>query len=274
VNVGISLLCERDAMKRGKNFEICISFLIIVLLIPGVAANGSFQSLNALEEIPGKDSPVIGSDRFSTPDPYNPNPLLTQAPAPEPGPDEMACSCRKRLPSETSGCGSDPASCVCKKSSSSGLVASGAQGPLEITEIVADCSQSNALDTGGCCCWVPDPTYAHNYGHVMDLGVIVKNPLISFDIQPGCGDCGCITNGYYYYSEDGSNWKIFWSEGNLHGWQLYTRSAVIVGNVRYLRANTDGCSVDFAQVKVTISDVDLSLNEFSAIAQSDVIDGI
>lgn len=113
-----------------------------------------------------------------------------------------------------------------------------------------DCSQSNSLDYGGCCCWTPDPTGGHAWGHVMDLGIIVDNESVNFEIKPGAGDADCKTTGYMYYSPDGSAWTSFWSDFNLAGWTTYSDSAYIADSFRYIRANTDQCSVDWSYVSV------------------------
>src|SRR4030067_3621088 len=97
----------------------------------------------------------------------------------------------------------------------------------------ANCEQENIFDSGDtclwpygqtgtrCCCWCPDPTGAHAWGHVMDFGTTVNGGNVSFEIRPGAGDANCITTGYMYYSADGSNWMLFWSRDNLSGWTTY-----------------------------------------------------
>lgn len=116
--------------------------------------------------------------------------------------------------------------------------------------VTADCTQQNAFDNGVCCCWIGDPTGGHAYGHVMDLGTVMNGGDVSFEIRPGAGDAGCHTTGYMYYSLDGSAWTLFWSSPNLAGWTTYSGSAHIDDSFRYIRANTDGCSVDWSYVSV------------------------
>jgi len=128
--------------------------------------------------------------------------------------------------------------------------------------ISANCEQENIFDYGDncswpfsqtetrCCCWCPDPTGAHSYGHVMDLGQIVSNSDVYFEFRPGAGDANCWTTGYMYYSLDGNAWTLFWTEPNLQGWTTYNRTIHIQDSFRYIRANTDNCSVDWSTIKV------------------------
>ena len=45
--------------------------------------------------------------------------------------------------------------------------------PLPCTEdVVVNCTQENAIDDDGCCCYAADPTGAHKSGQVLDLGLI------------------------------------------------------------------------------------------------------
>jgi PKD repeat protein len=131
-----------------------------------------------------------------------------------------------------------------------------------VYSLTVDCEQANALDSGDtcswpysqtgtrCCCWCPDPTGGHAFGHVMDLGAPVSDVDVNFEIRPGAGDGGCVTNGYMYYSLDGSTWTLFWSSPLLNGWTTYSGMVHVSDTFRYLRANTDGCSVDLAKVTV------------------------
>jgi len=120
--------------------------------------------------------------------------------------------------------------------------------------ISVDCTQSNILDPAGvCCCWIPDPTGGHAWGHVMDLGTVISNSDVYFEIEPGCGDGGCSSTGYMYYSLDGTTWTLFWSQPNLAGWTTYSGNAHIADSFRYIRANTDSCSVDWSLVTVNPS---------------------
>lgn len=122
------------------------------------------------------------------------------------------------------------------------------------------CRDVNALDDGKncrwrlkgntCCCWCPDPTGAHSYGHVMDLRMVVGNEDVYFEIKPGAGDARCVTKGYMYYSLDGKSWTLFWSKPNLKGWTKYSDMVHIDDSFRYIRANTDGCSVDWCKVQI------------------------
>ena len=122
------------------------------------------------------------------------------------------------------------------------------------------CQQENQFDEGyncrwrregnRCCCWCPDPTGAHAYGHVMDLGEIFEDETVYFEIKPGAGDARCVTTGYMYYSEDGKSWTQFWSRSNLKGWTKYAHTVHIADRFRYIRANTDNCSVDWCKVQL------------------------
>jgi len=122
------------------------------------------------------------------------------------------------------------------------------------------CQQENQFDEGyncrwrkegnRCCCWCPDPTGAHGYGHVMDLGEILENETVYFEIKPGAGDARCVTTGYMYYSADGKSWTQFWSRSSLKGWTKYADTVHIADSFRYIRANTDGCSVDWCKVQL------------------------
>lgn len=187
---------------------------------------------------------------------------------PENNTTNSLCSCLKRLSNETSGCGSLKTSCECKKQL---ILNSTINNKHTSNAITVDCSQKNAFDPGGCCCWVPDPTGAHKWGHVLDLGKVVEISSISFKIKPGCGDCNCHTSGYYYYSEDGKIWKLFWTEANLAGWTVYSRTANINGKARYFRANTDDCSVDYAEVTAQISDDQIKVNSITPNEISNLI---
>jgi hypothetical protein len=84
----------------------------------------------------------------------------------------------------------------------------------------------------------------------MDLGRVVSNVDVELAIRPGAGDAGCTTAGYMYYSDDGSRWSLLWSEDGLAGWTTYSDRAHISTSVRYIRANTDSCSVDWSAVRV------------------------
>jgi hypothetical protein len=136
-------------------------------------------------------------------------------------------------------------------------------------DLSATCEQENIFDHGDncswpfnqtgtrCCCWCSDPMGAHAFGHVMDLGQFFSNSDVYFEIKPGAGDAGCITTGYMYYSIDGTNWSLFWTKPNLAGWTTYTDTVHITDNFRYIRANTDGCSVDWSKIEIN-KPIDLS----------------
>jgi len=130
------------------------------------------------------------------------------------------------------------------------------------SQITVSCEQANAIDsaancnspsTSGCCCWCPDPTGAHAWGHVMDLGTVVGDVDVSFQIRPGAGDASCVTTGYMYDSLDGVTWRLFWQQSDLHGWTTYSDTVHIPDTFRYIRANTDGCSVDLCTATVNAS---------------------
>jgi hypothetical protein len=133
----------------------------------------------------------------------------------------------------------------------------------DTANITVDCKQENIFDQGDnckwpisqtgsrCCCWCSDPTGAHAWGHVMDLGQVVGNVNVYFEIRPGAGDVYCKTTGYMYYSLDGSSWILFWSKPELDGGETYVDSLYIPDEFRYIRANTDRCSVDWCRVSVS-----------------------
>lgn len=135
-----------------------------------------------------------------------------------------------------------------------------------------DCEQENALDYGDncnwpigqtgtrCCCWCPDPTGAHAWGHVMDLGQVVANVDLYFEIRPGAGDANCRTTGYMYHSADGLAWTLFWSLSNLQGWTTYSDAVHLAGGLRYVRASADGCSVDWSLIRLAPSTPPTSTN--------------
>jgi len=131
--------------------------------------------------------------------------------------------------------------------------------PIFADELIIDCKQENAFDYGEncnwtghgrCCCWCPDPTGGHYWGHIMDFGTILNDRDVYFEIRPGAGDLNCTTTGYMYYSTDGNAWTLFWSQSGLAGWTTYQDTVHISNNFRFIRANTDGCSVDWSLAKV------------------------
>jgi PKD repeat protein len=125
---------------------------------------------------------------------------------------------------------------------------------VHVSALTVDCTQANALDpTGICNDWQRDPTGAHNWGHVMDLGTVTSNADVYFEIQPGAGDIGCHTTGYMYDSPDGTTWNLFWSQPDLAGWTRYSDTVHVADSFRYIRANTNSCSVDWSSVTVNIN---------------------
>jgi len=85
----------------------------------------------------------------------------------------------------------------------------------------------------------------------MDFGTTANDGNVSFEIRPGAGDANCSPTGYMYYSIDGSNWSLFWTKPNLAGWTTYADTAHIANNFRYIRANTDECSVDWSKAEIS-----------------------
>jgi uncharacterized repeat protein (TIGR01451 family) len=138
-------------------------------------------------------------------------------------------------------------------------------------EIEVSCEQENTLDYGDhcswpfsqtgtrCCCWCSDPTGAFAWGHVMDLGFVHAADDVYFELRPGCG--GCVTSGYLSASLDGSTWSLVWTGSNLGGWTTYSGQAHIPEPFRYIRATTDGCSIDWTMVRVAVSTLYISPNQ-------------
>ena len=117
-------------------------------------------------------------------------------------------------------------------------------------DLSVSCEQTNAFDNGICCCWTRDPTGGHAYGHVMDVGIEMANVTFDFQIRPGAGDTGCVTTAYLYHSLDGTNWTRFWMLANARGWTTYSGTATITNRFKYIRVNTDDCSVDWCWISI------------------------
>jgi hypothetical protein len=129
-------------------------------------------------------------------------------------------------------------------------------GTVSATQgFTVDCSDTNALDSDGCCCWATDPLGIYNSGHVLDLGQEYSNIAMEVCVKPG-GFNTCSDNAHIGIAGESMNWLDFASfetttqptEPGGDIWQTYCFDVNVDETFRYVHIANELCYLDFVSV--------------------------
>jgi hypothetical protein len=98
-----------------------------------------------------------------------------------------------------------------------------------------------------CCCKCGDASGLYDYSNVLDVGRVIINIDILFEVLPN-GLSGCLTDGSMEYSEDGKVWFKFWSKTQMKTGEKQWSKTKVSAKFRYIRTTTKNCPAEWTYV--------------------------